>query len=406
MEQRVVIIGGGFGGLEAAFSLKELLKPPCTITLIDRSAFHFFTPSIHEIVSGKINAESIRIPLAAVLGSAGIRFIQDEVLSITTTEKKEVVCRSRTLSYDYLILSTGAESNFFNIPGAEEFSFCFRTAENADGIRAEVMRLLDDPIRPCRIVLAGGGTEGVEVAGELLDLVGKGGREGDLKSGRISIVLVEGRERLLMGFSDEAGDRVENYLGARGVNIITGRSITEVRKDTVVLDSAERRDASILIWTGGIQPSQLIRNIPLQKDPQGWLKVTSHLHSPDNERIFGIGDAVSIYDQERPLSLPRLAHHAQDQAQVAALNVSYHIRRRDLAAYSPKTKPQLISLGKDMGIFTLGERVFSGPWVVGLKKAVERRHLMSYLSRPVSSAIRARIPGAGLIGRLRTYFPV
>ncbi len=405
MDQRVVIIGGGFGGLEAAFSLKELLKPSCTITLVDRSAFHFFTPSIHEIVSGKIGAESIQIPLAAVLGSAGIRFIQDEVLSIITREKKEVVCRNRTLNYDYLVLSTGAESNFFNVPGAEEFSRRFRTAENAERIRSEVVRVLDDPFASCRMVLAGGGTEGVEVAGELLDLVGKEDREDDLKSGRISIEIIEGKGRLLMGFPDEARDRVEYCLGARGVNIITGRSIVEVRKDTVILDSAERKDVSILIWTGGIQPSQLIKNIPLQKDPQGWLKVTSRLHSPDDERIFGVGDAVSIYDQERPLSLQRLAHHAQDQARVAALNISYHIRRRGLIAYSPKTKPQLISLGKDMGILTLGERVFSGPWVVGLKKAVERKHLMSYLTRPVSAAIRARIPGAGLIRRLRTYFP-
>ncbi len=405
MEQRVIIIGGGFGGLEAAFSLKEFLKPSCTITLIDRSAFHFFTPSIHEIVSGKIGAESIRIPLAAVLGSAGIRFVQDEVLSVITTEKKEVVCRSRTLHYDYLVLSTGAESNFFNIPGAEEFSCRFRTAENAVRIRSEVVRLLDDPFASCRIVLAGGGTEGVEVAGELLDLVGKEGREDDLKSGRISIALVEGKERLLMGFPGEAQDRVENYLRAREVNIITGRSIVEVQKDTVVLDSGERKDASILIWTGGIQPSQLIRDIPLQKDPRGWLKVTSRLQSPDNERIFGIGDAVSIYDQERPLSLQRLANHAQDQARVAALNISYHIRRRGLIAYSPKTRPQLISVGKNMGILTQGERVFSGPWVVGLKKAVERKHLMSCLTRPVSSVIRAGIPGAGIIGRLRSYFP-
>ncbi len=405
MEQHVVVIGGGFGGIEAAFSLKEFLRPSCTITLIDRNAFHFFIPSIHEIVSGKIGAESIRIPLSAVLGSAGVRFVQDEVFSLSR-EKKEIACRSRTLNYDYLVLSAGAENNFFNIPGAEEFSRRFRTAENAVRIRSEVVRMLDDPFASCQIVLAGGGTEGVEVAGELLDLVRKEGRQDDLKSGRISIDIIEGKRRLLMGFPDEAQDRAEQYLMERGVNIITGHSIVEVQRDAVLLDSGERKGASILIWTAGIQPSQMIRDLPLQKDPRGWLKVTSRLHSPDDPRIFGIGDAVSIYDQEGPLSLQRLAHHAQDQARVAALNISYHMRGRDLVAYSPRTKPRLISVGKERGIFVQGERVFSGAWVVALKKAVERKHLMSCLTRPVSSALRAGVPGAGFVNRLRTRLPV
>lgn len=400
MEQHVVVIGGGFGGLEAAFSLREVLRSSCSITLIDRNAFHFFIPSIHEIVSGKINAESIRIPLAVVLGSAGVRFVQDEVLSLIR-EKSEIACRSRTLNYDYLVLSAGAENNFFNIPGAEEFARRFRTAENAVRIRSEVVGMLDDPFASCQIILAGGGTEGVEVAGELLDLIRKEGRQDDLQSRRISIDIIEGKKRLLTGFPGEAQDRVEQYLIERGVNIITGHSIVKVQGDAVVLDSGERKSASILIWTAGIQPSQMIRDLPLQKDPQGWVKVTSRLHSPDDGRIYGIGDAVSIYDQEGPLLLQRLAYHAQDQARVAALNISYHIRGRDLIAYSPRTKPRLISVGKDMGIFVQGERVFSGAWVVSLKKAVERKHLTSCLTRPVSSALLAGVPGAGFISRLR-----
>ena len=101
MEQQVVIIGGGFGGLEAAFLLKELLGHSGTITLVDRNAFHYFIPSIHEIVSGKSSVESIRIPFAVILGPAGIRFMQDEVLSLNKTSK-EVILRDRTLKYDYL----------------------------------------------------------------------------------------------------------------------------------------------------------------------------------------------------------------------------------------------------------------------------------------------------------------
>jgi NADH dehydrogenase FAD-containing subunit len=197
------------------------------------------------------------------------------------------------------------------------------------------------------------------------------------------------KKRLLTGFPGEAQDRAESYLREQGVNLMTGRSIVEVRKDRVRLDTGEERDASVLIWTGGIQPSHLIRALALDKDPRGWLKVTDGLHSPDDERVFGIGDAVSIYDEKGPRLLPACSPGA-GPARVAALNISYQIRGRRQIAYVPKTRPQLISLGRDMGILTLGKRVFSGSWVIGLKKAVERKYLMSCLARPVSSAIKAR----------------
>ncbi len=405
MAEHVIIIGGGFGGLEAAFSLRALLKSSDMITLVDRSAFHTFIPSIHEIVSGRTSAESIRTPLAVVLGAAGIRFEQDEVLTIDR-ENREVRCRSKMLNYDHLVVAAGAESTFFGMPGAKEFSYPFRTAEQAVRIRNEVMRLLDGPRGSLRIALAGGGTEGVEVACELLDLIRAQGRDDALSPDRVSIDIIDGKEHLLNGFNGETQRCAENYLRAHGVNIVTGQPIVEVRKDSVVLGNGEQREVSLLVWSGGIQPAGMIRSLPLRKDENGWLQVTDRLHSPDDDRIYGIGDAVSISDQRGPLVLQRLAYHAQDQARVAALNISYQLGDRERVAYTPKSKPQLISLGKDMGIFTQGERVYPGPWVVSLKKAVERKHLMGYLSRPVASALWSRIPGAGLLYRLRMRLPV
>ncbi|HYA88864.1 MAG TPA: FAD-dependent oxidoreductase [Nitrospirota bacterium] len=404
MGQRVVIIGGGFGGLEAAFLLKELLGQSGSLTLVDRNAFHYFIPSIHEIVSGKSSVESIRIPFAAMLVPAGIRFIQDEVLSLSKADK-EVICRDRTLPYDYLIVSTGAENNYFGIPGAEEFSFCFRKPVDAERIRTEAERLLEDPTATCRIVLAGGGTEGVEAAGELLDLVKRLGREDDLKKETISIDLIEGKERLLTGFPPQAQEYAENYLREHGANVVTGHPIIEVRNDCVVLEGEGPRASSVLVWTGGIQPAKMIRDLPLQKDPRGWLRVTDRLHSPDDDRIFGIGDAVSVYNQDGPLLLQRLAYHAQNQASIAALNIANRMRGRDMVVYTPKSRPQLISIGKDMGIFSQGDSVLTGAWVVVLKKAVERKHIMSCLTRPLTSSIQAWLPGAGFVQRLRMHLP-
>ena len=404
MTTRIVIIGGGFGGLQSAFQLKELLKSRGEITLIDRSAHHSFIPSIHLIISGKVKAEEIRIPLKTVLGASGIRFIQGEA-STVDIEKREVTVGSSLLTYDYLLIATGAEENFFNIPGAAQFSYRFRSPEDAERIRAKLLELLET-FSPIRIVLAGAGTEGVEAAGEVLDLVKAEERGEDLASGRITIELIEGKSRLLPGYLHEVQERAGSYLAMQGVVITTGDRIVEVRRDRVVLASKQEREAAMLIWTCGIGPSKLIRDLPLGKDPWGWLKVSDRLHSLEDDRIYGIGDAVSINTTDGPLALKRLAYHAEDQARVAALNIAASISGDEKIAYTPKTRPQLVSIGRDMGLFILEDRVSSGAWVAGLKKAVERKHLMTCLSRPVSSTLWSLVPGAALAQRLRAKLPV
>ncbi len=404
MSMHIVIVGGGFGGLEAVFSLRSLLRPSYEITLIDRHGYHSFTPSIHEIISGKVRPEAIRMPLAVVLKPAGINFIQDEALSVDPV-KREITARNNTLHYDYLVLSSGAENNFYGVPGVEEFSYRFRTPGDAERIRSNLEDLLADPSSRFTVVLAGCGTEGVEVAGELIDAVKGHGREEDLMSGRISIEMVEGREHLLPGFPLKAREFVHDYLSKGGVRLIFGNPITEARKDGVVLSSGEVRTMAMLLWTGGIQPTRLIRELPLSKDVSGWLKVTDRLLSPDDGRVYGIGDAISIHAFGSPVPLLRLAYHAQDQARIASLNIASSISERGLVPYEPKLRPQLISLGRDMGILVDGERVFSGSWVVTLKKGIERKHMMTYLTKPVTSAIAARIPGAGIIQRLLRRLP-
>ncbi len=407
MTARIVIIGGGFGGLEAAFSLRNLLHSSSEITLINRVRLHSFIPSIHLIVSGKVDSAQISIPLDVVLGSANIRFVQDEVVAVDS-EARDVVFTGGRQGYDYLIMSCGAANNFFAIPGAERFSCRFRTPEDAERIREKLLALLSRPEQegPCRIVLAGAGTEGVEVIGEALDLIRHEGRGEELASGRITIELIEGKSRLLPALPLTVQKRVEEYLLQQGVRLIAGDRIEEVKNDRVVLSSGQHRESSILIWTGGIQPSRLISSLPFDKDPWGWLKVNDFLQVPADSRIYGIGDAVSIYTGDGPLALQRLAYHAQDQARVAALNISAAISGGRPVRYEPKTRPQLISIGKEMGIFSLEDRVSTGPWVVTLKKAIERKHLLTYLSKPLSSAIWSRVPGARTLERIRTRLPL
>ena len=404
MSIAIVIVGGGFGGLEAAFSLKSLAGDDVTITLVDRDSFHSFIPSIHEVSSGKITSRSIQIPLKTMLAPAGIGFVRDAVRLIDPA-KRRVTTDTRALDYDYLVLATGAENHFFGVPGAEDFSFRFRTPDDAERIHAQLVRLLEEERKDVHLVLAGGGTEGVEVAGELLDLIKDGGREYGPAGGSVEITLVEAQQQLLPGFLPAARAFAEKYLREQGVTIITGQRITAVREGSLMLAAGTELPQSMLIWTGGIKPSRLIDGLPLPKDPAGWLMVNDRLHSPADDRLYAVGDCVAVQGPNGPLPLQRLAYHAQDQGEVAGINISRDLRGKALMRYAPKYKPQLVSIGQGMGIYTQGDVFKAGAWVDALKKAVERKHLMSYLTRPLLSSISRKVPGIDLFKRLGLKLP-
>ena len=215
----------------------------------------------------------------------------------------------------------------------------------------------------------------------------------DAEPENITITVIEAQQQLLPGFPPAAREFAETYLREQGVTVITGQRITAVRNASLVLASDKELSHSMLIWTGGIKPSPLIDGLSLPKDPAGWLIVTDQLRSPADERFYAVGDVVTIQGPDGALPLPRLAHHARDQAEVAGLNIASFLNGKNMIRYKPRFKPQLISIGRDMGIYTQGATFKSGAWVVDLKKAVERKHLMSYLTRPLIAGISRKVPG-------------
>ncbi len=405
MHPKIVIVGAGFAGLETALSLKSLMKRTADITVIDRNDHQSFLPSIHEVISGKVRPEQIEIPLPPLFETAGIAFVQDEVHGVETTTR-EVHTAGEPLPFDYLVIACGAAVRFYRVPGAREFAYAFRTPEQADKIGKAARSLLEEHRQPARILIAGGGLEGVEIAGELLDLVRETGRQEALASGALSIELIEAAPRLLPGCSERVQTFVEDYLEERGVRLVRGSAITEVRQDALSLASGETREMSMLIWTGGIQPPAWIRKTSLPQDADGWLQVTEQLHSPGNGHIYAMGDIISFTSAEHPRTLAREAHYALDQARVAALNIYYDAKGYRKIGYHPPAKPQAISLGKAMGVLASDTLFYTGPWVVRLKKVVEKRHMLIYRTRPYLSTLSEPLPGAEWRHLVRLLMPI
>lgn len=396
MSLQIVVIGGGFAGLEAALSLPAAGGRDIAVTLVDRSAFHSFVPSIHEIISDKVRPADIRIPLDTLCGPAGVRFLHDAVVSIDTAERA-VRTVGEALPYDFLVLSAGAQNSFFGVSGAERHALPFRSPDDAERIRTELHSVLKDVGRKRSIVLAGGGTEGVEVAGEIIDAIWREGLDDELAAGILSVEIIEGRPDLLHGFPAAAREFARRDLAEQKVTVLTSTRISAVLPDAVRLSDGSERRASLVIWTGGIQPSPLLRELPLPKDPAGWLLVSDTLQSIGNERVFGAGDIVTIRAERGALPIQRLAYHAIDQGRVAAGNIIARTRGRDLLSYVPQERPQLISIGKKAGILVSGEDARFGGWIGDLKKAVERKHLLSCLGRAGFSGLARTVPGWSLL---------
>lgn len=401
-QKKVVIIGGGIGGLETALSLKRLFHSSANITLIDRQNHQSFLPSIHEAISGKIRPKDIEFNLEPVLKFSHIGFLQDEVHSLDLQNRK-VVTKTGEQEYDYLVLACGAEVNFYGIKGADEYTHLFRSPEQAEKIYRDVKKALHDGENPCKIIIAGGGLEGIEIAGELFDLIREEGLQEDLESGRVTVEIIEGNSRLLPECDEKVKDFAEDYLKKAGTLVTTGTCIAEVQDGSVILDSGVVREMSVLIWTGGIKAAQWLQDSPLSIDKRGWLNVDSWLRSPDHNNIFALGDVIAIQSEESPL--PRVATHALDQARLAALNIFYDSQGRSKFRYYPKSKPQLISMGKKMGVMSEGNLMFSGSWVVGLKKLVEKRHLWTYQAKSYAAPVTEKIPGAEFRHMARMLMP-
>lgn len=405
VKKRILIVGAGFGGLETALSVKSLCRGTAEIAVIDRSSVQSYLPSIHEVISGKVRPGEIQLPLAPILQAAGITFIQDEVAALEP-EGCKVHTGAGTEAYDYLVLAVGARVNFYNIPGAADYAYAFRNPEQAERIGKEVRRILTDKKDSTRIVIAGGGLEGVEIAGELLDMINDAHMQEELASEKITIEVIESAARLLHDCNEKVQDFVEAYLEEKGITILTGNKIERVESNRIILDSGETRKISLLIWTGGIQPMPWIQELPLEKDNQGWVKVTRKLHTPRDDRIYGLGDTVTIVTDKGPLALARVASHTLDQAAVVALNLYYDLRGYRTIGYYPKFKPQLVSLGRDMGILAERELFIASRWAARLKKGVEKTHMMTYRNKPYTAAFWAKLPGPELRHLFRILKPV
>jgi demethylphylloquinone reductase len=365
-EARILIIGGGFGGLFTALDLAGAGE----VTMVSPEDHFLFTPMLYEYVSGEVEAWHIA-PYYKELLDESVHFIRGEVTEINMAAREVTVeGRQRKLSYDVLVLAVGGVTNYWNIEGAEEYALPFRKLAHADALRRRMVEALDrvppdaapqDARRAVTFAVVGGGASGVELSTKMADLLRDAFKRRALQ-GEPRVMVVEMGEQIVPGMGDEIRAFVEDALKQSRVEVHTETRVRRVSKDGFTIEhNGEETDieAAGVVWTAGVKVNPLIENLDIEKDKRGLIIVEPTLQVRGHKNIFAAGD-IAFYKDVVP-TLAGTAQLANQEASLLASNIKALLDGRRLHARHFVELGEAVSLGTENAAVLAGGQAFSGP---------------------------------------------
>src|SRR5262245_20973913 len=393
--QKVVIVGGGFGGLTAAQTLK---RADVDVTLIDRRNFHLFQPLLYQVATGGLSPANIAAPLRSVLKSQrNTRVLLGEVTGFDIPGKS-VLLGDERVPFDSLIVAAGAVNNYFGKPEWEEHAPGLKSIEEATEIRRRVLTAFEaaerftnpaDRQRYMTFIVVGGGATGVEMAGAISELsrhtLRRDFRGIDTASARI--VLVEGGNRLLQVYPEKLSQKAEKALRRLGVEVWTSSKVKDIQDDHVLVErngKTERIDTTTVIWGAGVKASPLGKMIAeatvAQVDRGGRVVVQSDLTLPGHPNIYVIGDMAAATSHGQPV--PGVAQGAIQEGRFAARAIMKRLAGgTDVGSFTYWDKGSMATIGRNAAVAEIGPIKLSGflAWLAWL--FVHVVYLISFSNR-------------------------
>jgi NADH dehydrogenase len=364
-QARVLVVGGGFGGLFTALGLAGSAE----VTLVAKVDHYLHTPLLYEYMSGEVEAWHIAPTLKELVGDE-IEIVVGEVTEIDLDAcTARVDSRSDLFSYEVLVLAPGGVTNYWNVPGAEEHALPFRLQEHADNLRARMTTALDrippetdpqDVREALTFAVVGAGASGVELATKMSDLLRDAVRRRALKGEPRVIVLEMGTE-IVPGMGNEIREFVQRALDDLRVEVHTQTRVVAVGPDSVTIEhNGERSEiaCSGTIWVGGVRMSPLLDGLDLRKDPHGLVLVESTLQARGRPNVFVLGDVAKVKDVT-----PQLAGTAQlafQESDLAADNVKAFLQGKELKTKRFAELGEAVSLGTENAAVLVGDKPFGG----------------------------------------------
>ena len=373
----LVIVGGGFGGLDAA---QALAGAPVRITLIDRHNYHLFQPLLYQVATASLSPGDIASPIRWVLRrQRNVKVLLAEVLGIDVAGRRIVMRGGRgetAIPYDYLIIATGAAHAYFGHPEWASRAPGLKTLDDALEIRRQVLlafeaaELESDPIAARRLltfVIVGGGPTGVELAGALAEIARQSLREDfrSIKPESARIVLIEASQDLLGTFPEPLRHAARRSLERLGVEVRTGSPVTAVDDEGVTI-GGERIAAQTVLWAAGVAASPLARSLGVPVDRAGRVPAEPNLAVPGHPDVFVAGDICSLQQNGAPL--PGVAQVAKQQGVHAARNVLRAIRGEPLRPFRYRDYGNMATIGRGSAVADIGPLKISGvvAWLIWL----------------------------------------
>lgn len=373
---RVVIIGGGFGGIAVA---KELVKTKgVEVTLITKNPYFEYYPALYKLVTGALAIE-VCVPYDKIFNKKGsVSVVEGFYQSYDSTEKTVTLLDGQVFSYDYLVLSMGSETNYFNIPGIEEFAFAFKSSKEALALKQHFLDLLqeskdipkDELVKRFHVTVVGGGPSGVELAGDITTYLRKMTKRYHIDPSFVTVDLIESNPRVLAMLPESVSRKAEARLRKLKVNLYTNRTLQSQDLDTMTASGMTIRSGTV-IWTAGTKINESFMSLPL--DTKKRVVVDSHLALTEDSSVFVVGDGASAAGTG--LAQGAIAHGAY-----VGNAIKMKLRGRVAAPYKGKTTGYVVPIGHNFAIFSYKKLTISGfiPWL--MRSFVDFKYFTSIVS--------------------------
>ncbi|MCG8368412.1 MAG: NAD(P)/FAD-dependent oxidoreductase [Pseudanabaenales cyanobacterium] len=363
---RVVIIGSGFGGMQAA---QSLARAEIEVVLIDRNNYHTFVPLLYQVAAAELEPAQIAYPIRTLLRRApNLHFLMAEVRRINF-ESRLVETDGAAIAYDYLLLATGSQTQFFGVPGAAEYALPMRSLKQAIALRNQVLSCFEQAARKpefsqrrqlLTFVIVGGGPTGVELAGALAELI-RGPFRKDyplLDRRQVQIILLQSGDRLLADLPRQLGDYTCRKLRRLGVKVRLHSRVSQVNPTAVQLQDGQEIPAATVIWTAGLTAAMPEASQELSTLRKGKLAVRSTLQLLEHPEVYAIGDLAAVESGGKALT--GVAPEALQQGVAVARNIKRQLRGKEPKSFSYFNKGRLAIVGCYGGVGKIGPFAFSG----------------------------------------------
>lgn len=369
---RVLILGGGFGGLYAALEFEKRKDPRFEVTVVNRENFFLFTPMLHEIAASDLDLTNIVNPIRKMIRH--VNFFCGDVDKIDLKNKRVTVSHgfehhSHDLEFDHLVLGLGSVTNFFNLPGVAERALTMKSLGDAIQLRNRLIAHLEEADTECAqadrsslltFVVAGGGFAGVETIASVNDFL----RDAlpyypNLKESMLRIVIVHPGEFILPELGEKLGRYADRKLRERGVEIHAKAKVAAVRPNEIELSTGKRITSSTLIWTAGVSPNPTLNLVACPKE-RGRIKVNANLEVEGIDGLWALGDCALVPDSTTGSYCPPTAQHASREGRILARNIIAEVYGKPKKPFSFKTLGLLAAIGSRTGVARILGVNFSG----------------------------------------------